>query len=99
MQKSRLGLELVEITQNFITITADAWMADDIIKQSHFGVEILVAPEPGSDFADYRLTPSRVGSVATTMRTGTSKMPGAKTASASRPRRTATRPSASGKGC
>ena len=37
--------------RKFIDVTAKVWMGENLIKWNSYGVEILVAQEPGSDFS------------------------------------------------
>jgi hypothetical protein len=52
MTMSRLSSDIIDLTQGFIQRTAKAWMEGRLIRCNSYGVEILVAQRPGSDFAD-----------------------------------------------
>lgn len=52
MPVSRLGPDILADLNAFIPLTATAWMDGDAIKLNSYGVVILVAPLPGSDFTN-----------------------------------------------
>lgn len=52
MTASRLSRDIIADLNAFIPLTAEAWMDGDAIKLNSYGVVILVAPQPGSDFTN-----------------------------------------------
>ncbi len=52
MTMSRLPVGLIHDLEFFIQQTALTWMSEGFIKQSPYGVEILVAGKAGDDFTD-----------------------------------------------
>lgn len=49
---NRLSLENESDLRKFITETAQNWMSSELIKFNSFGVQVLIAQNPGNDFTD-----------------------------------------------
>jgi len=49
--KSRLSEGVLESVAKMISVTAHAWIDAGLVERNSYGVEVVVAPRPGADFA------------------------------------------------
>lgn len=52
MDSKRFTATMYDRLDFFIGVTADAWISEELVKPNSYGVELLVAERPGSDFTN-----------------------------------------------